>query len=263
MMQNSSFLDSLKIQCRVIVALLLREAITRFGRHNIGFMWLFVEPMLFTMGVTSLWIITKGVHGFRLPIVAFAVTGYSSVLLWRNSVSRCVKAIEPNTSLLYHRNVKVLDLFLARTLLEILGASMSFIVLTLSLAFFDWMLLPQDVLTMIMAWFLLAWFAVSLGMIVGSLTDKSEMISRAWTTISYLMFPLSGAVFMVDWLPKAAQDVVLLFPMVHATEMLRHGYFGGVVRTYEDPAYLIVVNITLSMIGLLLVRRASNRVELV
>lgn len=263
MMESTSFLGSLKIQLRVIVALLMREAITRYGRHNIGFMWLFIEPMLFTTGVTLLWTLTRNTHGSRLPIIAFAVTGYSSVLLWRNAVSRCVKAIEPNTSLLYHRNVKVLDLFLARAFLEILGASMSLITLMLVLIYFGWMELPVDVLMMIAAWFLLAWFAISLAMIVGALTDKSEAAARAWTTVSYLMFPFSGAVFMVDWLPKAAQDIVLWFPMVHATEMLRHGYFGGVMRTYEDPAYMIVVNLIMSLIGLSLVRRASNRVELV
>lgn len=68
--------ESLGIQRWVILALLMREVLTRFGRHNIGFMWLFVEPMLFTLGVTALWTATKSVHGSDLPIVAFAITGY-------------------------------------------------------------------------------------------------------------------------------------------------------------------------------------------
>src|SRR2546427_11338670 len=89
-----------RIQARVIGALLMREIITRYGRHNIGFMWLFVEPMSFTLGIVALWTATKASHGSNLPIVAFAVTGYSSVLLWRNATNRCSKAIEPNLSLL-------------------------------------------------------------------------------------------------------------------------------------------------------------------
>ena len=51
--------------------------LTRFGRHNIGFLWLFAEPMLFTLGVTALWTAAKSVHGSDMPIVAFAITGYS------------------------------------------------------------------------------------------------------------------------------------------------------------------------------------------
>lgn len=83
---------SLRVNQRILGALLVREMLTRYGRHNIGFLWLFVEPMLFTLGVTALWTATKSVHGSDLPIVAFALTGYSSVLLWRNMPGRCIGA---------------------------------------------------------------------------------------------------------------------------------------------------------------------------
>ena len=91
---ETSLRRSWAIQRRIIWALLMREVLTRYGRHNIGFMWLFVEPMLFTLGVTALWSATKSIHTTNLPIVAFAITGYSSVLLWRNMPGRCVDALE-------------------------------------------------------------------------------------------------------------------------------------------------------------------------
>ena len=37
--------DSWRIQRRVIWALVMREILTRYGRHNIGFLWLFVMIM--------------------------------------------------------------------------------------------------------------------------------------------------------------------------------------------------------------------------
>src|SRR5207245_35656 len=95
-----------------------------------AFLWLFVEPMIFTLGVTGLWSAMASRHGTSLPIVAFAVTGYSSVLLWRNCAGRCSMAIPPNMGLLFHRNVRVLDLMVSRILLEIAGATMSFFVLS-------------------------------------------------------------------------------------------------------------------------------------
>ena len=122
---------SAAIQGRVIYALLMREVLTRYGRHNIGFLWLFVEPMLFTTGVTILWTLSKSAHGSSLPIVAFALTGYSSVLLWRNMPSRCIGAIGPNLALMYHRNVKAIDVYLARLVLEAGGATISFVVLSI------------------------------------------------------------------------------------------------------------------------------------
>ena len=255
------FVRSLTIQIRVIGALLMREVITRYGRHNIGFMWLFLEPMLFTLGVTALWTITKTAHGSNLPIVPFAITGYSSVLLWRNGSGRCAKAIEPNLSLLYHRNVRVIDVFFSRLILEIAGITISLIVISLICISFDWMQVPADILTMVIAWILLAWFAAALGLVVGAISERSEMFERLWHTVMYLLFPLSGALFMVDWLPKAAQEIVFWLPMVHGTEMLRHGYFGDSVRTYENPSYFIFINLITSFIGLALVKETGRRVE--
>ena len=43
------------IQKRVIGALMLRELTTRFGRENIGFLWIMVEPLLFAVLVGILW----------------------------------------------------------------------------------------------------------------------------------------------------------------------------------------------------------------
>jgi capsular polysaccharide transport system permease protein len=252
---------SLTIQGRVIGALLMREIITRFGRDGLGFMWIFVEPMMFTLGVTALWSLTKSSHGSSLPVTEFAATGYSTVLLWRNAASRCVLAVEPNLTLLYHRNVRVIDIFAARLILEIAGGTISLMVITLIFMSIGWMRPPVDLMYVIIAWLLLIWLTIGIGLTIGALTERSETVERVWGPITYLLFPLSGAIFMVDWLPAKAQKYILWLPMVHCTEMLRHGYWGNAVRTYEDPAYLMVFSLILFFIGLALVRETARRVE--
>ena len=258
---GTSVLGSLAIQARVIGALLMREVITRYGRHGLGFMWIFVEPMMFTLGVTALWSLSKSTHGSSLPIAEFAATGYSTVLLWRNAASRCLLAIEPNLALLYHRNVRVIDIFAARLLLEIAGGTISLMVITLIFMGIGWMRAPIDLLYMIIAWLLLTWFTIALGLVVGALSERSETFERIWHPITYLLFPLSGAVFMVEWLPAQAQKYILWVPMVHCTEMLRHGYWGNALRTHEDPAYLMLFSFILFFIGLALTRETGRRVE--
>ena len=258
---NAGFKRSLTIQARVIGALLMREILTRFGRHNIGFMWVFVEPMLFTLGVAGMWNLVKFGHGHHIDIISFALTGYSSVLLWRNAVNRCNLAIAPNLSLMYHRNVRVIDIFAGRLILEISGATISLVVLTIIFLAIGWMAPPADVLTMIVAWFMLAWFAAGLGLMIGALSERSEVVDRIWHTITYLMFPLSGAVFMVDWLPRAFREVVLWLPMVHGVEMLRHGYYGAGVTTHYNLVYFSSVNLVLLLVGLSLARQTQLRVE--
>lgn len=256
-----SLLHSLGIQCRVLHALLMREIITRFGRENLGVLWLVAEPMLFTLGVTTLWTAAGLHHGSPIPIVAFAVTGYSSVLMWRNSASRAGSAVANNKPLLFHRNVQIIDVLLTRIALEIGGATSSFIVLSLLFIFIGWMPAPVDLLKVIFGWIMLAWFGTSLALLIGAGTAFSEVVERFWHPAAYLLFPLSGAAFMVDWLPTRMQEFVLLLPMVHGTEMLREGYFGNVVPTHYDVAYMASCCLVLSLSGLYLVRQASRRVE--
>lgn len=249
---------SLRIQGRVIGALCLREVITRYGRHNIGFLWLFVEPMTFTLGVTALWTALQRYHGSSLPIAAFALTGYSTVLLWRNMPSRCIGAIRPNFSLLHHRYVKVIDIFVSRVLVEGIGATLSFVTLSFFFTGIGWINVPEDILTIVVAWVLLALFGASLAIILGSLNERSELVEKFWHPMSYLLFPLSGAAFSVDALPPAAQQIVLWIPMVNAVEMVREGYFGSQYRAHYDVFYLVSVTLILALLALILVRQASR-----
>jgi capsular polysaccharide transport system permease protein len=255
------FFKSLKIQARVVYALLLREIITRYGRHGLGVFWLMLEPMIFTTGVALIWNAMRLHTIASVPVVAFAITGYSSVLLWRNSTFRASKALEPNLSLMYHRNVKALDIFVSRIVLEWVGTTASMLTLTVVFVALGYMGWPDDPLLAILGWLLLAWFALGLGLIVGALSERSEAFERVWHVATYLMFPASGAVFMVDWLPRAVQEAVLWIPMVHAVEMIRHGYFGGLAVTHENPMYLVGVNMVLMLIGLALVKVVAERVQ--
>jgi ABC-type polysaccharide/polyol phosphate export permease len=248
------------VQKRIVGALLRREILTRFGRHNIGFLWLFVEPMLFTTGVTTLWTLTKAIHGSNLPIVAFALTGYSSVLLWRNMPSRCIGSIEPNLSLMYHRNVKIQDIFFARLLLEGGGATISFVTLSLFFLFLGWVKPPEDILEVVGGWLLLAWTGSSLAMFLGALSEDSEAVEKLWHPASYLLFPLSGAAFVLDSLPVSAQNVLLWLPMVHGVEIVREGYFGSQYRAHYDVGYVVTFCACLSLMALAQTRKVSRTV---
>jgi len=255
-----SFWHSLQIARRVIGALLRREMLTRYGRHNIGFLWLFVEPMMFTVGVTILWTATKSVHGSDLPISSFALTGYSSVLLWRNMPGRCIGALQNNLALMYHRNIKVGDIYAARLLLEFGGATISFASLAVLFIAIEWMEPPEDFLKVAGGWMLIAWFGCALAVGLGALSHMSELGDKLWHPFSYLLFPLSGAAFIVAALPKFAQEIVLWIPTVHGIEFVREGFFGTRARAIYDLGYMIPFNMVLSLIALIALRYVSRRV---
>ena len=205
------------IQKRVIGALLMREIITRYGRNNIGFLWLFVEPLLMTLMILLLWGAVRANQYSDLNIIAFTLTGYPLAMMWRNVSNRAIGAIGANASLLYHRNVRVLDTLFARMLLEIAGATIAQIAIVGVLILIGWIPAPADVFYMLMAWLLMAIFAIGLGLVICSIAFKVEAFGKIWGTFSFVMLPLSGVFFFVSSLPQQAQQYVLWMPMVHCT----------------------------------------------
>lgn len=120
---------------------------------------------------------------------------------------------------------------------------------------------PANLLYMSMAWLLMAWFGLGLGITIGVLSHISEAFKRVWQAFSMVLMFASGAFYLVDSLPKKAQDIALYIPMVHGTEMLRRGFFGDRIRTYEDVGYLVISNIVLLFIAMVLIQRFRDGVE--
>src|SRR6476660_4650970 len=115
-----------RVQRRVIGALMIRELVARFGRENIGFLWVMVEPLLFASLVGIVWRFMKGPEEHGVSVVAFVATGYIPLTLFRNAVGRSVRVFSVKGSLMYHRQIKVLDFIFVRFLIEMIGAMMAY-----------------------------------------------------------------------------------------------------------------------------------------
>ncbi len=253
-----SLWESFRIQVRVVAALILRESLTRYGRHNIGFLWLFAEPMLFTLGVTIIWNLIGLTKGSGITITEFVLTGYSALLLWRNMPSRCVLALPPNYDLLFHRQVKPIDIFLARGLLEGAGATISFIILAFVFHALTLVRLPHDILQVATAWLLLMWYALAVSLLVGAVSERTEVVEKVWHITMYLMIPLSGSFVMLDSLPQKFRSLMLWIPTVSCAELLREGYFGPAITSYYSISYVVIFNSVVLFFALVQLRIVSR-----
>lgn len=257
---EASIRRSFRIQARVIHALIMREMITRYGRNNLGFLWMIITPMLFVSVITipvSLSSQTK----HALPFLPFALTGYSAVVVIRDIMINCSNAIGPNLPLLYHRNVTLYDVFYARTILDAASSTIAFIALLSPLVLFNWMAFPADILLMMSGWMMLIWHSFSVGLVAGVLGFRYESFSRLFRMALMLVFPFSGAMFMVSWLPSEYGQFMLWFPLVHGMEMMRGGYYGDRVIAQYSVTYIFMVNLAFSFIGYWSVKRAKGFLE--
>ena len=116
------FGEDFAAQLRVVGALLIREIYTRFGREGLGFAWIVAEPLIFAIPVLLTWSVVRASSEHGVPMMSFLWTGYLPLLMFRHVGGRMLMFVRVNAGLLYHRQVTIFDIFLARCLLEVVSS---------------------------------------------------------------------------------------------------------------------------------------------
>ncbi len=253
---------ALRINVRVIGALILRDASSRFGHDNIGIFWIMGEPLILTVGVMGIWSYMGGTHGHNIGVVPFLLTGYSMLTLWRHIVGRAVHAMRQGAGLLFHRNVRVFDIMLSRAIIEVVGVLTAFFIAYVPLVLVGALDPMHDPLLLIGAWVLCALFSFGFGMMIAALTEMSEVAERFVPAFLYLTIPITGSLFMVSWLPEKAQHVLAWSPLVNVMEMFRAGMFSPDVPTVWNAGYTFGCCVVANVIGLALLVIAQDHIRM-
>lgn len=260
--RSSAFLRGFRRQTQVISALMIREAMSRFGHEGLGFFWLMGEPLLLVCGVMLLWTLSNQTHGSEVGVVPFALTGYSMLTLWRHIMQKSVHGMRYNASLTFHAQIKFLDILLAGALLETIGILAAFFIAYIPLYCFDLIMPIRDPLVLFGGWFLMAWFSFGFGLCLAALSETNDAVERFIQPAMYITLPLTGAFYMVDWLPLKAREVLLWSPLVNAMEMFRSGLFPADIQTEWNAVYLAACAFGAMAIGLPMCLYAQKHVQM-
>ena len=250
--------QAFRIQRRVLGALILREMSTRFGRDNLGYLWLFAEPLLLGSAIGAMHqVIGHGLPG-GLHVLMFWVTGYMPFYMFRSVINRSPTTVLANQSLLYHRRITLLDIILARNLLEggaVLGALIVFLA-AFGMSLDLW---PEQPALVVFGMAAMLALCHGAGLILAAGAIYTDLIDRVIHLVTYITMPFTGAFFMVFWLPTDLQRQALWIPTVHCFEMIRRGLYGTQVPTSYDVSYVVAWIILLNLTGLLLLRIARRQ----
>ncbi|MEZ7138010.1 ABC transporter permease [Komagataeibacter sp. SM21] len=241
--------EDFRVQLRVIYALIMREIHTRYGRENLGFLWVLGEPVLFCTGVTILWTAMRPSHEHGLPMTAIVVTGYVPLTMWRHCLGHSVKAFESNGSLLFHRQVTPTSIILARAVLEIAGTTMAGLLITCGAIFTGFMKPPQYYSMLYLGLGFHMLFCIAISMIFASISEMSDLVEKGVSIFSYLSLPFTGAFSMVEWLPAKYRWYMMISPSVENIEMIREGQFGLNAHAHYDIFYNSWITLLLLIMG--------------
>ena len=253
-------LNAFRMQSRVISALVIREINTRYGRENIGFLWIIGEPIMFVLGVTLVWSAMRPALEHGLPMPAIVLSGYVPLTMWRHCLGRAVKAYESNGALMFHRQVTPLDIITARTFLEVIGTIMAGALVMIGGMLMGVIAWPVDWGLIYIGLVMQAGFGYATALLIASASEYSDLAERSVAILSYLAIPFSGAFTMLDWLSPKFQTILLWSPSVNNVEMIRAGMFGQSAHAHYDLVYDLWMTALLIMVGLFLTLRVRGRI---
>jgi capsular polysaccharide transport system permease protein len=259
--EKPSFMASLAIQMRVIGALLMRELHTRYGRENIGYLWLIGEPLMLGSVIALLHSGSHTQEGGIDP-VAFTVVGYTNYIMFRGIVNRAEGTLHANLPLLYHKMVTVFDVAISRALLEAAGTTMASTILVsfcISVGYAD---LPARPLYLLAGTAYLFWISFSISLIIVGGTHDNTLLERLVHPFSYFMIPLSGAFYEVGWIPEPYRGYLLYVPLPNVFEIIRYGMFETAPNDYLNFEYLTACCMVFSFFGLVAVKSVRHRIHL-
>ncbi len=258
----ASFAAALATQMRVIGALLLRELHTRYGRENIGYLWLIGEPLLLASVMALLHRNGHTAYGSDMKPLPFIVLGYTTYIMFRGIVNRSDSALSSNAPLLYHRMVTIFDIVVARALLEAAGTVLAYIVLMTLLWSLGVVAPPVRPLYLYAADALMFWYALGHSMIIAAITFHNRTVERLVHPYSYFMIPLSAAFFQVSLVPEPYRSWLMWVPLPHIMELARYGQFRSANLDYCNPWYVVAVCTVLTWVGLVTMRLWRNKIHL-
>lgn len=259
---DRGFWRGLSVQGNVVGALLMRELHTRYGRENVGYLWIFLEPMSLAGAVALLHIGGGSSHAAGINAVPFAILGYTLFIMFRGMVTRADGALESNMPLLYHRRVTIFDMMFSRALLEGSGTFVTYIVLIGLVTVLGLADLPQRPLDLLVGIILMFWFSFAVSLLICAWTHDNRLVARFVHPITYILMPLSGAFYQLSWLPEPYRSWMAWFPMTSIFELLRYGQFQAARDTYVDTPYVIGWCLVMTYAGLLSIRATRRRIHL-
>ncbi|HEY6722709.1 MAG TPA: ABC transporter permease [Polyangiaceae bacterium] len=251
-------------QLEVLNAIILREVKTRFGAHQLGYLWALIEPALWIGTFVAMFYMLGRSGPGGMDTVSFITTGLIPFMLFRETAARAVSAIGANKGLLFYPQIQPLDLVFARVLLELVTLLTVFVVIIFTACMWQGTS-PHvaDVLQFVIGFIAAAGLGGSLGLVLMGLSVFTPVVERLYGPLLRPLFWFSGIFYTANGLPAVARDVMLYNPVLHVVEFVRTGWFIEYRSQHASIVYVAGWIVSLTFLGLLIERAARRRLELV
>lgn len=240
---------------RVILALVLREMSTTYGRSPGGYVWAILQPvgiiLLLAIGFSFL---------LRAPSLGTSfLLFYASALLplrmFQDMSVNVGAAVSFNRALLEYPRVTVMDTVLARAILVLLTQAMVSAVIFAGIYLVEDIPETIDLAPIVTAFALAAFLGFGFGMFNCYAMVSFPVWKTLWGVLTRPLILISGVFFLYEDLPRNIQDLLWFNPLLHIAGIARQGVYAIYQPGYISITLIVGMALAPMALGALLLFR--------
>ncbi|MFC2970463.1 ABC transporter permease [Acidimangrovimonas pyrenivorans] len=240
---------------RVVLALILREMSTRYGRSPGGYIWAVLEPLGAIMMMSFAFSLMLRSPALGNSFILFYASGFLPFTLYNSNASKVAGALTFSKPLLAYPSVTWMDSVLARFLLNTLTTAVVAYLLLTSILILTNSKSVLDVAPIVVAMALAALLGLGIGTLNCVLTGLFPTWTSIWGIITRPLFIGSGIIFNYEDMPRNLQDVLWYNPLVHIVDYMRTGIYPSFHAEHFSLPYVMAWILIPFALGLVLLQR--------
>lgn len=240
---------------KAILALVLREMTTTYGRSPGGYLWAIIEPVAAISLMAFVFSLALRSPSLGTSFILFYASAFLPFTLFIQTSNRVAAAIKFSSTLLRYPSICYIDAIIARFVLILLTQIMvSYILLSLIITVLDLRLI-LDLQAIVLAMVLASFLGLGIGCLNCFLISLFPIWESIWGILISPLFILSCILFIFEEAPSKFQPFIWANPLSHISGIARSGYFSTYDAYYASPAYVCAISGITMALGLVLLNR--------
>ncbi|HEX8232970.1 MAG TPA: ABC transporter permease [Caulobacteraceae bacterium] len=247
-----------KFQVRVIKALVLRDLSARYGQSRLGLLWFLLYPIITVLGLLLIFTVRSRMAPPNLPLMVFLITGYPFWIAFQGMWSDMARSSGASGGLLMFPQITLLDLIIARVVLEFCAQTAAMFVIVIGFMIFGGLELPADPWGVLLVYWACLWLGMGIGLVAGAIRRVLPVFEDLTSPIRRLGGFASGILHAAALTPVWLLPYFSWNPMFRAIDMARELWHPTYQSPVFSPGYVIACAVGLTAAGLVL-ERATRR----
>lgn len=234
---------------------MLREMSTSYGRSPGGYIWAIAEPVAAIAFLSLVFSVAFGAPPVGVSFPMFYATGMVPFIMFNDLHNKVSQSLMYSKPLLAYPNVTFLDAILARFLLNLLTQLLVvYLIFTTTILIFEGRI-AFDLWMIVDGLALAAFLGLGIGTLNAFVYLRVPVWQQAWSVLTRPLFILSCTLMLYDGIPQPYRDWLWWNPLVHATGLVRGGFYASYDTYYVSMPYALIVAMGCFALGLALLRR--------